>query len=66
LDAINYDFFHNCELVATVYQNCVGEPYIGKLIFDGPWSGNLREHKKWIESDHRWGIKGVATGVGIY
>jgi len=36
------------------------------VIFDGPEGGHLREHKKWIESDHRCGIKGVATGAGIY
>jgi len=64
LDAINTDIFHNCELVATVYQNCVGALYIDKVIFDGPGSGNLREHKKWIESDFRTKLMGGAYGWG--
>jgi len=56
--------FHSGELVATLYQNCVGEPYIDKLIFDGPGSGNLREHEKWIESDNRTEAMGIARGWG--
>jgi FYVE zinc finger len=64
LDAINHDIYHSGELVSTLYQNCSGISYIDKVIFDGPGSGNLRENEKWIESDHRWGISGVATGAG--
>jgi hypothetical protein len=56
--------YHSGELVATLYQNCVGEPYIDKLIFDGPGSGNLREHEKWIESDNRTEAMGIARGWG--
>ena len=64
LDAINYDIYHSGELVSTLFKNCVGFSYIDKVIFDGPGSGNLRENEKWIESDHRWKIRGLATGAG--
>ena len=64
LDAINHDIYHSGELVSTLYQNCSGISYIDKVIFDGPGSGNLRENEKWIESDHRWGLSGVASGAG--
>lgn len=56
--------FHSGELVATLYQNCSGISYIDKVIFDGPGSGNLREHEKWIESDNRTHFMGEKRGWG--
>lgn len=62
-DTNNTAYFQG-ELVATLFKNCRGLPYIDKLIFDGPGSGNKRENEKWIQSDKPNQTYGGVTGAG--